>query len=91
MAKLNLTNEQKTQHYQKRINLIHSAVKQFKEEHEVTFISYDDLFQSAVIGFLKGLDQYDDSKNANLENYLITCMKSELKQQARSEDKSLNI
>lgn len=82
MGKLNWTNEQKAQYYQENINLIHSAVKQFKSQQKTT-LDYDDIFQMAVIGMLKGFDQYDDSRNVSLSTYLTTCMKNEVKYQTR--------
>ena len=74
MAKLNWTQEQKSQYFEENIRLVHAAVQPFR----TLPYEYDDLFQMASMGLLKALDTFDDEKNVRLSTYVTTCMNNEV-------------
>lgn len=81
MAKLNWTQEQKSQYFEENIRLVHAAVQQFRTMP----YEYDDLFQMASMGLLRALDTFDDEKNVRLSTYVTTCMNNEVLYQTRKD------
>lgn len=81
MAKLNWTQEQKSQYFEENTRLVHAAVQAFR----TLPYEYEDLFQMASIGLLKALDTYDDEKNVRLSTYVTTCMNNEVLYQTRKD------
>lgn len=81
MAKLNWTQEQKSQYFEENIRLVHAAVQPFR----TLPYEYDDLFQMASMGLLKALDTFDDEKNVRLSTYVTTCMNNEVLYQTRKD------
>lgn len=77
-----MTQDQMDAYYRKNVKLIHSVVQGYgKSGYE-----YDELFSEATIGFVKGLQTYDESKGTKMSTYLYKCMRNEINQRIRKDN-----
>lgn len=84
-----MTTEAKNRYYEENVRLIHKVIQPYKGSCE-----YEDLFQEASIGFIKGLSTYDPSKGVLLSTYCYKCCRNELNQyirHSRSKGRSGNV
>lgn len=48
---------------------------------------FDDLYDIGIIGFVRGINSYDETKNSKLTTYLYECIKNEILKHLEKENK----
>lgn len=77
-----MSQEEIAKYYQENIRLIHSVAQSYNKSG----YEYEELFSEATLGFVKGLQTYDESKGTKISTYLYKCMRNEINQRIRKDN-----
>lgn len=60
--------------YEKYYYIIDYCIRDFKKQAYILGIDYKDLYQEAMLGFADSLQNYEQSKSANLKTFINLCV-----------------